>query len=78
MQTEEPVSTREYTEIMVIHLDSTYVEADLEQVAANAFYLNADEIIKLLSILNEFEWFFDSTLVEWGKDQDAKLVNIKY
>ena len=41
MQTEEPDSTWESTEIMVKILDSTYTRADLEQVV-NASHLNAE------------------------------------
>ena len=51
MQTIEPVPTREYTESKVKIINSTYVKADLEQVAVNSFQLNFDDVIKLLQIL---------------------------
>ena len=40
MQTAEPASTREATEILLKTLDSKYVKADLEQVADNATKMN--------------------------------------
>ena len=42
MQTAEPVSTMEATEMFLNFLDSTYVKAYLEQVAANAVQINAE------------------------------------
>ena len=36
IQTAEPASTREDTELMVKILDSTYAKSDLEQVVANS------------------------------------------
>ena len=54
MQTVEPVSTREATERLVKIIDSTYVKDDLEQVAANATQLNAEEINELIKILQYF------------------------
>ena len=55
MQTAEPASTREATELMVKILDSTYVKADLKEVADNATQLNAEERTMLLSLLEDFE-----------------------
>ena len=52
MQTAEPESIREATEIMVKIIDVTYAKIDLEQVSSNAVYMEHDEIIKLLSLLN--------------------------
>ena len=43
MHTEKLYSTREATEILVQILDSTYVKADLKQVADNATQLNSDK-----------------------------------
>ena len=40
IQTAEPYSTREATDILVEILDSTYAKADLEQVANNETHLN--------------------------------------
>ena len=42
MQTAEPDSAREATEKMVKILDSTYVKADLKQIANNATQLNSE------------------------------------
>ena len=44
MQTAEPFSTREATQSLVKILNSSYVKADLEQVASNATHLEAEEI----------------------------------
>ena len=43
MQTAEPVSTRETTEMLVRILDSTYAKADLQQVTYNATKLNSEK-----------------------------------
>ena len=43
MQTQEPVSTRDDTKMLVKILDITYWKADLEQVSANATHMNAKE-----------------------------------
>ena len=59
MQTEEPVSTREYTERLVKILDSTYVKSNLKQVANSATQLNSEEKNQLLRILE----YFDDLLV---------------
>ena len=55
MQTAEPVSTREATEILAKTLDITYFKADLEQVAASATQINSEEKTKLLCIHKDFE-----------------------
>ena len=68
MQTAEPASTREATEKMVKILNSTYVKSDLEQVVSNAIYLNAEERTLLLSLLGDFEEFFDGNLGEWATE----------
>ena len=47
---------------MVKLLDSTYDKEYLEQVSINAVQLNADEKVKLLSILNELEDLFRGTI----------------
>ena len=39
MQTSEPVSTREATEMLVKILNSTYAKAELQQVAANTIHM---------------------------------------
>ena len=41
LQTTEPASTRDFTEILAKTLDSNYAKEDLEQVAANSVKLNA-------------------------------------
>ena len=56
------MSTREATEIMVIYIYSAYDNIYLEQVAANAVHMGADDIINLLILLNEFEVFFSVTI----------------
>ena len=42
---------------MVKNLNSTCAKAYLEQVTSNTVQINSDEIIKLLSLLNEFVIF---------------------
>ena len=49
---------------MAKYLQSTYVKAYLEQVAANATQINSDEITQLIVLLNKFEYLFNVTLVE--------------
>ena len=56
MQTEEPVSTREATEIMVKILNGTYSKAYLKQVF-NVRRLNSEERTLLLSLLEDLEDF---------------------
>ena len=51
IQTAEPASTQEDTELMVKILDSTYAKSDLEQVVANSSQMNAEERTMLLRIL---------------------------
>ena len=50
------------------NLDSTYAKAYIEQVVANAVQLNSYEWIKLLILLNEFDWFFGGTFLYWYTD----------
>ena len=85
IQTTQPMSTGEANEIMVKILYSNYDKSDLEQVASNAFQQNYDEITNILSLLNEFEDFFDGIIGEWYTEilylelnTYAKPVNIKY
>ena len=84
MQTEEPDSTLEATDIMVKNLDSAYTKAYLKQVV-NANQLNAEERTLLLILLEDFEDFFDETLVNWTTEHvdlelqpDSKLFNSRY
>ena len=66
MQTSEPASTREATEIMVKILNSTYAKAYLKQVADNTTQLNAEERTQLLSLIEDSEDLFDGTLGDWS------------
>ena len=66
-------------------LDSTYAKADLEQVAANATHMNAEERTQLLRFLKDLEELFDGTVGDWGTEpadlelkSDYKLFNSKY
>ena len=65
MKTAEKYSTREAADILVNIFDSTYVKAELKQVANNATQLNTKERTQLLSILKDFEDLFDGTLGYW-------------
>ena len=58
VQTAEPSSTREATEILVKTFNRTYAKSELKQVAANATQLNSEEITQLLRLLKDFEDFF--------------------
>ena len=66
-------------------LNSTYVKADLKHVANNATQLNVEEIILLLSLLEDFEDLFDGTLGDWATETvglelnpDSKPFNSRY
>ena len=85
IQTGEPSSTQEATELMVKILDSTYVKADLKQVANNATHLNAEEITLLLRLLEDFEEFFNGNLCDWVTEpinlelnSDSNIFNSRY
>ena len=65
--------------------DSTYARTDLEQVAANATQLNAEERTQILRILQNYEDSSDGTLGDWVTDivnleinTDSKPFNFKY
>ena len=68
IQTAEPVSTREATDRMVKILDINYENADLEQVAANATHLNAEDRTQQLCLIKYFEDLFDGTIGLWDTD----------
>ena len=54
MQTAEPVSTIEASEILVKIPDITYAKADLKQVTDNATQINSEERTQLLSLFTYF------------------------
>ena len=58
MQTEEPASTIEATDILVKIIESNYVKADLKQVDNNATQMNTEERTQLLRLIEDFEVFF--------------------
>ena len=62
IQTSEPVSTREATDILVKILYSTYSKEDLKQVTDNATHMNPEERTQLLRLLEDSEDLFDGTL----------------
>ena len=43
IKTAEPVSTREYIEMLVKIIENSYVKSNLEQLSANATQLNTEE-----------------------------------
>ena len=67
MKTEKPAFTWEATERTVKILESAYTKADLEQLVS-ASQLIAEEINLLLSLLEDFEGLFDSTLGDWANE----------
>ena len=62
IQTAEPDSTREANEKFVKILSSTYVKAELTQLANNRTNMNDEERTRLLRLLKYFEGLFDGTL----------------
>ena len=68
MQTAEPDTTIEATERLVKILDSTYVKANLKQVADNATHMNDEERTQLIRILEDLEKYFDGNLGDWDTD----------
>ena len=85
IQTEEPASTREATEILVKIINSNYVKADLENISKSTIHLNAEEITQLLRIIEKFEVLFDGDLGDWstgtvdlGLNPGSKPFNSKY
>ena len=73
MQTEEPYSTIEATDILVKIMYSTYLREYLKQVADNATRMNDEERTQLLMILEYFEDLFDGNLGDW----DTYTVNLQ-
>ena len=65
MQTSDPDSTKEATEITVNSIDSINAKAELEHIADNSTHLNTNKRNMLLGIINDFEYLFDVTLGEW-------------
>ena len=61
IQTVEPASTREATEILVKIIDSYYAKEDLKQVSNNATHINAEEKTQLLRLIEDSEDLFDGT-----------------
>ena len=85
IQTAETVSTMEATDRLVKILNSTYANADLEQVAANSAKLKSEEINQLLSLFQYFEDLFEVTLEDWDtypvdieSNLDSKQLNCKH
>ena len=68
MQTEEPDSTREATEIFVKILDNTYEKSYLNQLAANTTRMNDEERTLLLRLLKDSEDSFGGTLGDWDTE----------
>ena len=54
MQTSETLSNRIVNKIKLKHIVSTYVKADLEQVASNTTQLNYYETTQLQGLINDF------------------------
>ena len=68
MKSVETDSTRAPTEWMVKIIDSTYVKADLKQVANNTTRLNDEERTLLLILIEDLEDLFDGTLDNWATE----------
>ena len=85
MQTTEPASIQEATEIMVKIFDSTYAKAYLKQVADNTNQLSYEEITLLLSLIRYFKDLFYGALGDWATEPvdlelkpDSKPINSIY
>ena len=70
---------------MVNIIGITYAKADLEQVAANATHMNAEDRTQLIGLFKDFEYLFYGTIVYWdieplnlGLNSDSKPFNCKY
>ena len=68
MQTAEPASTIEATDILVNIIDSAYENVDLKQGANNATQLNYENRTQLLRLLKYFKGLFDGTLGDWDTE----------
>ena len=75
MQTTEPYSMRETTEILVKIIDSTYMKADLKQADNNSTQMKSEERTQLLSLLEDFEELFDGNLGDWDTDPVEQEIN---
>ena len=74
----ETVSTIEATDILVKILNSSYVEADLEQVSDNATQMKAEDRTQLLRLLQYFEGLFGGILGDWYTDPVELELNLEY
>ena len=72
MQTVEPASKIETTDILLKIFDGTYVKAVLKQVANNSTQMNAEEITQLIWLLKYFEDLFDGSL----ETQDTEPIGL--
>ena len=68
MQTADPASTQEATELMLKILDSNYVKAEFKQTVNNDSQLNAEERTLLIRFIEDFKESFDGTLDEWATE----------
>ena len=75
MQTAEPASTIEATEILLKIIDSTYEKAYLKQVADNATQLDAEERTQLLRLSKYFGGVFCGTLGDWDTESVGLEIN---
>ena len=75
MQTSELKYTREATESLVKIIDSTYVKAELKQVANNVTQLNFEERSQLLRLLEDFDYLSDGTSGDWDTDPVSLELN---
>ena len=63
IQTAEPLYTRKFTERLVKILEGIYEKSDLEHIANNKIWLNAEERDQLLRLIQDFESLFDGTII---------------
>ena len=85
MHTSESYPTRESTELLDKTLEISYEHSDLKQLVDNETQRNAEGRTLLLSLLEDFEDFFDVTLGYWATEpvdldlnQYSKPFNSKY
>ena len=68
MQTVEPASTIEATDILVKIIDSIYVNENFTQIADNVTHMDSEDRTQLLELLKYFEDLCDITLGDFYTD----------
>ena len=78
MQTTEPASTVEYTEIFIKTFEIAYANSDLDKVAVTKIQLDKNQCKKLMSLLTGFEDFLYGTFGKWDNNTIGLELKPKY